>query len=126
MVALLLIAIGGAFGGVCRYLLSYCIDPIKKKTFPWDTFMANASGSLLLGLLFGSGLADLHEPTPVYFFAGIGFCGGLTTFSSFSLQTLGMISEGRFKDSALKVTGSVILCVTLVWLGMVLGEGIYR
>lgn len=118
------VAIGCALGGVCRYLLASGVTRVLGEDFPWGTFVVNAVGSLLLGVLLGYGVAELSAGKHLHGFAAIGFCGGLTTFSTFSLQALTLVSQQRWKHVAAKVFGSLLICMALVWVGFELGERI--
>ena len=120
------VAIGCALGGVCRHLLAGHISGLLGDDFPWGTLVVNSLGSFLLGLMLGFGVTDWQAGEPFYGFAAIGFCGGLTTFSAFSLQALTLVSQQRWKLLAVKVFGSLLLCMSLLWTGFELGEGCGR
>ena len=119
---ILFVAVGCALGGVCRYLLGNCVSRIAGEGFPWGTLVVNAVGSFLLGILLGFGVAELRAGEHLHSFLAIGFCGGMTTFSTFSLQALTLVSEQRWKHLAAKVAGSVLVCMSLVWIGLGIGE----
>ena len=119
MLAYLWIAVGGALGSVARFWFSGVIGRRFGETFPWGTLLVNVSGSFAIGLL-----AALAEPGGRRFisptgrqFLMYGLCGGYTTFSSFSLQTLTLMQEGEWLPAAGNVTASVFLCLAAVWLG---------
>lgn len=124
-VLFLLTAIGCAIGGVFRYLGMTLITRVLGDRFPWGTLVVNAVGSFLLGLVLGSGLAvgqGWLSFDGAHAFAAIGFCGGLTTFSTFSLQTLTQVSEQAWGKALANVIGSVLLCVFCVVSGFAIGE----
>lgn len=121
-VLIVFVAIGCALGGVCRHLLAAGVSRLAGETFPWGTVVVNAVGSFLLGIFLGYGVAELSAGRHLHGFASIGFCGGLTTFSTFSLQALTLVSQQRWKHLAAKVFGSLLVCMALVWLGFELGE----
>jgi CrcB protein len=126
MLAYLWIAFGGALGSVARYWFSGVVGRQFGETFPWGTLLVNVSGSLVIGLL--AGLAEpggrrFIGPTGRQFFM-YGVCGGYTTFSSFSLQTLELIHDGDWFKAGTNAAGSVALCMAAVWLGYVLGAGL--
>jgi CrcB protein len=113
------IAIGSALGGVARYWLSGWTANQVGEAFPWGTLLVNASGSFAIGLfatLTGTEGRFLAGPTAREFFM-IGICGGYTTFSSFSLQTLNLVSDGEHLRAGWNIFLSVALCLTAVWLG---------
>jgi CrcB protein len=94
-VFILLTFIGCALGGVFRYLGTLLIARFFGEGFPWGTLLVNAIGSFLLGLVLGNGFVakDIWLSSGgAYAFTALGFCGGLTTFSTFSLQTFSLVS----------------------------------
>lgn len=114
MSRLLLVALGGAVGAVSRYLLSGWVARLTHESpFPWGTFAVNVVGSLLLGLLMGAGSEGrwLVSPT-VRVLVGIGFLGALTTFSTFSYETIEALRVGDLRIALLNVAGN--LAATLV------------
>jgi fluoride exporter len=125
MLAYVWIALGGALGSTARYWCSGVIGRHFGETFPWGTLLVNLSGSFAIGLL--AGLAEpggrrFIGPTGREFFM-YGVCGGFTTFSSFSLQTLELLRDGDWFKAGANTAGSVALCLVAVWLGYALGLG---
>jgi fluoride exporter len=119
MFSYLVIAIGGALGSVARFWLSGAVAQSFGETFPAGTLLVNISGSLVIGFFAGLTGPDgrfLVNPTIRQFFM-MGICGGYTTFSSFSLQTLTLARDGEFLFAVLNIASSVILCLLAVWLG---------
>ena len=120
MFVYLLIGLGGALGSVGRYFLNGVISNQTGPGFPWGTLAINISGSFLIGFYFT--LTDptegriLASPAARQFFM-TGICGGYTTFSSFSLQTLNLARDGEWFRAGGNVAGSVALCLVAVWLG---------
>jgi CrcB protein len=115
------IALGGALGTVGRYALSGAVANAFGQTFPWGTLIVNASGSFVIGFF-----AALTAPDGRLFVGGTtrqfviaGLCGGYTTFSSFSLQTLNLMRDGEWLYAGGNVVGSVALCLFCAWLGIV-------
>lgn len=124
MLNYLWIAIGGALGSVTRFWCSGVVARQFGETFPWGTLVVNVSGSFVIGLF--ATLTDpdgrlLVSPSFRQFFM-IGICGGYTTFSSFSLQTLKLVQEREWLYAGLNIIGSVALCLVAVWLGHVAAE----
>ena len=118
--ALLWIALGGALGSVLRALAGHAFAGTR---FPWGTLLINAAGSLLIGWLMAR-LGAL-EPAPAARMQSllvVGFCGGFTTFSTFSWQTLDQLLRGQWLAAALNVLLSVALCLLTVWLGYRFGR----
>ncbi|MBS0268999.1 MAG: fluoride efflux transporter CrcB [Proteobacteria bacterium] len=115
------IAIGSAIGGVGRYWLSGVIAVLAGETFPLGTLIVNISGSLVIGFIATLTGPDgrLLVSSTTRQFMMIGLCGGYTTFSSFSLQTLNLMNDGQWLYAALNIGASVFLCLVAVWLGHV-------
>jgi CrcB protein len=115
------IAIGSALGGVARYWLSGFVAERIGETFPWGTIIVNVTGSFVIGF-FGTLTGPdgrVLVSTAARQFVMIGICGGYTTFSSFSLQTLALAQDGEYLWAAGNVLLSVVLCLIAVWLGHV-------
>ncbi|MEG1622904.1 MAG: fluoride efflux transporter CrcB [Alistipes sp.] len=116
---LLAVGLGGAFGSIARYLLSsYLLVGHTLYGLPAATFAINVIGSLLIGFLLG-----ILQSTTLIWFLIMGFCGGFTTFSTFSAEVVNLLSTGRLMPAALYITASVVVCVMCtaggVWLGQV-------
>jgi len=113
--------VGGGLGAVARFLLSAYVATAFGEAFPWGTFIINVTGSFAIGF-FGT-LTDpdgalLVRPEFRTFFM-VGICGGYTTFSSFSLQTLRLAQNGHLVSAGANVLTSNIGCLVAVWLGHV-------
>ena len=122
------IAVGSALGGVGRFALSGWVAERIGEVFPWGTLIVNASGSFVIGFfhtLTEPGGRLLAGPTTRQFVM-IGICGGYTTFSSFSLQTLNLVREGDMLRAFGNIAGSVVLCLAAVWLGHIAAVALNR
>jgi CrcB protein len=120
------IFVGGGLGSLARWGVSGWIAKGFGETFPWGTVLVNVSGSFVIGLfatLTGPEGRWLAPATFRQFFM-LGICGGYTTFSSFSLQTLSLAEEGQWFRAGANVILSVILCLAGVWLGHLLAATI--
>ena len=111
------IAIGSALGGMSRFALGSWIVERYGTTLPWGTLVINVVGSALIGVF-----ATAVKPMPWRQFLMVGLCGGFTTFSSFSLETLGLLREGHTARALTYVALSVIVCLLGVWAGSSLAE----
>lgn len=122
------IAIGSALGGTARYWLSGLIAQRFGEAFPVGTLVVNVTGSFAIGFL--AAWTDPHgrllASAATRQFLMIGMCGGYTTFSSFSLQTLNLVRDGEWLYAGANVALSVVLCLFAVWLGHVLAEILHR
>ncbi|PJZ57550.1 fluoride efflux transporter CrcB [Leptospira barantonii] len=116
---LLWIGLGGALGSVFRYLLQYGFGNVLGLALPWGTLTANLFGSFLIGIIYA-----IFDRFPILdpqwkFFLASGFCGGFTTFSTFSYETLQMFKSGHyglfFGYIGLSVIGGIALALVGVW-----------
>ena len=113
------VGLGGALGSVLRFWLAGLIAGNVGATFPYGTLFVNATGSLVVGALAAFGHPDgrwLLTPSAREFLI-IGLCGGYTTFSAFSLQTLLLAQEGDWWRAGINCLLSFTLCLVAVWLG---------
>ena len=117
--ALVWVALGGALGSVARVVVGQSL-PAR---FPWATLAVNVLGSLLIGWLMAR-LGPLEGGTAgsLRSLLVAGFCGGFTTFSTFSWQTLEQMQKGQWGAATANVLLSVMLCLFAVWLGFRLGR----
>jgi CrcB protein len=119
----LLVLIGGAFGAPARYLTDLYVREWTGTDFPWGTMAVNAVGSLVIGLLAGAAAGGVL-PAWVLTLVGTGFCGALTTFSTFSYETVRLAENGRWRSAALNVAGSLAIGTIAVSLGWATGAAI--
>ena len=126
MIAYLWVAIGGALGSVGRFWLSGLVASRFGETFPWGTLVINVTGSFVIGIIGAlaspEGRMDSQSRAFATQFLMIGVCGGYTTFSSFSWQTLRLLQDREWLYAGGNVILSVILCMVAVWLGYALGS----
>lgn len=117
------VALGGALGSVARFWLATAVAALTGPQFPWGTLLINVSGSFVIGwfgALTGSRGALSVSPD-IRIFVMVGICGGFTTFSAFSLQTLELLQSGALLSAGGYILGSVALCLLAVWIGALLG-----
>jgi CrcB protein len=115
------IALGGALGSMARYGCSSLAAAWIGETFPWGTLIINVLGSFVIGFfatLTGPDGRVLVAPDARQFVM-VGICGGYTTFSSFSLQTLNLVRDGDMLRAGANIVASVVFCLLAVWLGHV-------
>jgi CrcB protein len=113
------IAIGSAIGGLSRYLVGGAVQRLAAGTFPVGTLLVNVTGSFLLGAILRYGI-DTPSVTPeLRAFLTVGFCGGYTTFSTFSYETAALLEDGEWSRAALYVALSVAVSVVATFLGFI-------
>jgi len=118
---LILVGLGGGIGSIFRFLVSRMI-PFAQGSFPWATFIVNITGCLIIGLLIGLSFKHsfLDEDMKLLFVAG--FCGGFTTFSTFSLENVHLYQSGNYLALFLYISLSVIIGFAAVLLGLALSK----
>ncbi len=128
MTAYLLIAIGGALGSVGRFWASGVVANLTGGAFPFGTMFVNVTGAIVIGFF-----AALTGPEGRVFvgasgrqFVMTGVCGGYTTFSTFSLETMNLVRDGEWLFAGLNAILSVALCLAAVWLGTLAAEALNR
>jgi len=117
------VLLGSALGGMLRYAVSGAIARSIGEIFPWGTLLVNISGSFVIGIAAGEIAPGSALPgdLTVRQLVMVGLCGGYTTFSSFSLQTLNLARTGDWMRALVNILGSVALCLAAVWVGYGLG-----
>lgn len=116
------VALGAALGGVLRYWCYGAAVRLGAELFPWGTLFVNVAGSAVIGFFATMTGVDgrLLASPETRIFVMAGFCGGFTTFSTFSLETLKLVQDRQWMAASMNVAGSVVLCLAGVWLGHVL------
>jgi len=124
----LLVGLGSALGGMGRFWLSTAMAARFGEKFPWGTILVNVTGSFAIGIFAALAAPDskmsVHPRWSYLFMAGI--CGGYTTFSAFSIQTLHLMRAGQWADAGGNVLLSVSASLIAVWLGYLAGQAFSR
>ncbi|GHE39639.1 fluoride efflux transporter CrcB [Streptomyces sp. OfavH-34-F] len=120
----LLVAIGGAIGAPLRYLTDRAVQARHDTVFPWGTFSANVTGSLILGMITGAALSGAAGHT-VQLLLGTGLCGALTTYSTFSYETLRLAESGAKFFAAANIIASLAAGLGAVFLGLAFTQALF-
>jgi CrcB protein len=116
------VTLGGALGTIARFWCSGVAARLIGETFPWGTLIVNVVGSFIIGFAATAMGPDgrIFAGTSARQFVMAGFCGGFTTFSSFSIQTLDLLNDGEWLYAIGNIGTSVGLCLIAVWAGHIL------
>ena len=115
--------IGGGFGSICRYGIARLLLQ-QGYIFPWATFAANAISCVVLGCLVSLSLKNAIEQ-PFKILLMTGFCGGFSTFSTFTNETYQLFLAGEHFYALINIAGSLLVCLLCIWIGMKLGESYF-
>ncbi|MCC9704858.1 fluoride efflux transporter CrcB [Streptomyces sp. MNU76] len=121
----LLVVVGAMVGAPLRYLTDRAVQSRHDTVFPWGTFIVNVAGSLVLGVLTGAvaaGAASSH----LQLLLGTGLCGALTTYSTFSYETLRLAQDGARLHAVVNVTASVVAGLGAAFVGVSAAEALWR
>ncbi|MBP2647979.1 MAG: camphor resistance protein CrcB [Gemmatimonadetes bacterium] len=114
-----LVALGGALGSVSRFLLGPALQRAFNATFPVGTLFINILGSLILGFIMRLTVEGVNVTPEARAFIAIGFCGGFTTFSTFSYEAMRLLEDGEGSRAALYILASVLLSLGAAFVGLV-------
>ena len=122
--SLLLVIAGAAIGAPLRYLTDRAVQSRHDSVFPWGTFAVNVLGSLILGLVVGA-VAAGGAPRQVQLGVGTGFCGALTTYSTFSYETLRLLEDDAKFMAAANVVASIVAGLGSAFLGLAISQAVW-
>lgn len=122
MIKILAIASGGALGAVLRYSISNGTHMLLGRGFPYGTLVVNVIGCLGMGLLYVWSIERLAMGPEWRAAIQVGLFGALTTFSTFSMETLLLLENGETQKAILNVVLSVLICLAATWVGMLMGR----
>ncbi|GLS91018.1 putative fluoride ion transporter CrcB [Psychromonas marina] len=115
-----LVACGGAFGATLRYLIGLGMISLFGKGFPFATLAVNVLGSLIMGIIFQLVQQQTISSSPWWPLIGVGFLGALTTFSTFSMDSLLLLQQGELFKAMLNVALNVVVCILAAYVGTLL------
>ncbi|MCL6217643.1 fluoride efflux transporter CrcB [Zunongwangia pacifica] len=113
----ILVFLGGGLGSVCRYLISKALNS-KGTVLPWGTFTVNILGSFIIGVLLGIAIKNNNLNSTTNLLLATGFCGGFTTFSTFSFENQALLKSGDYYNFAVYAIGSLILGIVAAAIGL--------
>lgn len=120
--SLLYVGLGGFIGSMARYAIYLLIGTRWSLIFPWGTFTVNILGSLLIGILIGLSYRGGLLSDSLRLFLITGFCGGFTTFSTFSMEGMNLLQQGHTSQFVSYSMGSVVLGIAAVFIGFQLSR----
>ncbi|MCO5249279.1 MAG: fluoride efflux transporter CrcB [Chitinophagales bacterium] len=120
--SILLVGLGGGAGSIMRYIVAVIMPKSLTKSFPFQTFIVNIIGCFLIGLLVGWMERDVLVNSNLKLLFITGFCGGFTTFSTFSSESLGLMLGGNYSTSILYMFLSLLLGLIGVWAGIAISK----
>lgn len=124
MLNIVLVAAGGAFGSVCRYLTGILMTRLLGPAFPWGTITVNIVGSFAIGLLTELVARRFDASLEMRLLLVVGILGGFTTFSSFSLDTVALIEKGAVSSAVIYVFSSVVVSLVATFAGFAVGRAL--
>lgn len=124
MLNIVLVAAGGAFGSVCRYLTGILMTRLMGPAFPWGTITVNIVGSFAIGLLTELVARRFDASLEMRLLLVVGILGGFTTFSSFSLDTVALIEKGAVSSAVIYVFSSVVISLMATFAGFAVGRAL--
>jgi CrcB protein len=119
------IFVGAGLGGIARYAVGAWVHVFAGTAFPWGTLLINGTGSFLVAVLYAS-LEGTTDSLALRALLGIGFCGGYTTFSAFSYESVRLLQKGEWERAMLYIAGSVTLSIAAAVVGFAVANGLLR
>jgi len=121
----LAVAFGGALGAMSRFFIYNVFMRATTSTFPWATLTVNIVGSFLIGIAFVVITERLEMGPEVRGVVTVGFLGAFTTFSTFSMDTIGLLEQGQVGSAIIYVLSSVAVCIIAAWLGLTVAKFLF-
>lgn len=122
MYRIIAVGLGGFIGAILRYLISGWSAKLFESSFPYGTLLVNVIGGFLIGFIMEAGVETWTISPTLRIFLTTGLLGGLTTFSTFSYETVAMLSESDYLRGGLNIGLNLILCLFGAWMGKSLAQ----
>jgi CrcB protein len=119
-----MVGVGGAFGSIARYWIAGLALPWTPPALPFGTLVVNVAGSFIIGVILAAALERDWLGADLRVALAAGVCGGFTTMSSFSFETLALLEQGRPGMALTYIGATVMLCVVATWLGLTVIRGL--
>ena len=125
MNTLLAVFLGGGLGSLSRYGISILMVRLQLNNFPWATLISNTASAFIIGILMGSQLVGKDADSSIWkYFLAVGFCGGFSTFSAFSMETVELAQNGNMHMAAINGLANLFFSITATSAGILIAKSI--
>ena len=125
MNTLLAVFLGGGLGSLSRYGISILMVRLQLNNFPWATLISNTASAFIIGILMGSQLVGKDADSSIWkYFLAVGFCGGFSTFSAFSMETVELAQNGNMHMAAINGLANLFFSITAASAGILISKSI--
>ena len=118
----LAVFVGGGLGSLARFGVGRWMQFVLPTTFPYGTLMSNILSSLIVGLFIGVSSETIENENPWKFLIAVGFCGGFSTFSTFSAETFELLKNGLYFAGGINIAANLVTCLLMIGVGVWIGK----